>query len=169
LVRLNGKSDKNVQFPFSTDGSDLEKMIKRHNMDRASPDVVELIRSLKPYGGGNNALRSVHDLDIMDKHRTLIPVFEMAEVPPFVFGHALFQKVRVGPISDGMFIMALPGDSGLEVGLEISALLHLRFPEGVPLAGHEIIPTLHELAESVAGILEIFETHCFGQQIGPSS
>jgi hypothetical protein len=166
LVRLNGKSDKNVQFPFSKDGSDLEQMITRHNVDRASPDVVELIRSLQPYCGGNSALRSIHDLDIIDKHRTLIPVFEMVEAPRFAIGQALFQNIRVGPIVDGMPIIPLPENSGFEIGQEIGALLHLRFSDGGPLSGHEIVPTLHELAESVAGVVKIFETHCFGQQGG---
>ena len=166
LVRLNGASDKNVQFPFSNDGSNLKEMIKHHKVDRASSDVIELIRSLKPYSGGNNALRSIHDLDIIDKHRTLIPVFEMVEAAPFTNGHALFQNIRVAPIEDGVPIMPLPRDSGFEIGQEISGLLHLRFPRDTPLAGHEIVPTLHDLAELVTRIVEIFRAHCLGQQDG---
>ena len=46
-----------------------------------------------------------------------------------------------------MPLMPLPENSGFEVSREIRGLLHLRFPNGGPLPGHEIVPTLHELAE----------------------
>ncbi len=73
LGRLNGKKDKEVYFPFCKDASKLEQTIRDKNFYRASPKAIALMRSLKPYVGGNVALRYIHDLDILDKHIMLIP------------------------------------------------------------------------------------------------
>lgn len=70
LVRSAGQSDEDVYFPFSRTPEDLGLMIERRHLDRAGPDAINLIQSLKPYHNGNKALRLIHDLDI---HRALIP------------------------------------------------------------------------------------------------
>ena len=61
LVRLNGGSTNSVYFPFADSGDDLEALIKKRKIDRASAEVVEIIRALKPYKGGNDMLRAIHD------------------------------------------------------------------------------------------------------------
>jgi hypothetical protein len=58
IVRAAGGSDDNVYFPFCKNVHELGGMIKRRNIDRAGPDAVNLIQSLKPYHGGNAALPS---------------------------------------------------------------------------------------------------------------
>jgi hypothetical protein len=66
LVRLKGKSTKKVYFPFCDQSVDLKDAIKKRYMHRAGDDVVRIIESLKPYRGGNAALRAIHDMDISD-------------------------------------------------------------------------------------------------------
>jgi len=73
LARLNDKSDKNVYFPFAENAGELEEQIKRRKFTYCGSDAVALLRTFKPYRHGNEALRSIHDLDILDKHRSLIP------------------------------------------------------------------------------------------------
>ena len=73
LARLNGKPDKNVYFPFAENASGLEEQIRNRKFNLCGKDAVNLLRTFKPYRGGNEALRSIHDLDILDKHRSLIP------------------------------------------------------------------------------------------------
>jgi hypothetical protein len=73
LVSMAGGNTKNVYFPFGDDADGFEEMIKKRHLDQAGDDVVEMVRSLKPYKGGNELLRTIHDLDITDKHKTLIP------------------------------------------------------------------------------------------------
>jgi hypothetical protein len=90
LVRLNGQSDKGVYFPFAGDAAELEKMIKDRHIDRAGPDIVELVRSMKPFKGGNIKLRAIHDLDITDKHKTLIPTANRFVPPDFKVGNTSF-------------------------------------------------------------------------------
>jgi hypothetical protein len=168
LVRLNGKSDKGVYFPFSEDAADFDDMMKRRNLHRATPDVRDLIRSLEPYKGGNKALRAVHDLDIIDKHQTLIPAMQYVSSPPYIaaspegnVGGTVTVKMAVA--GDGDPIANVPAMPGISPGdlLEIEDLT-LVFPGEVPFAWTDILPTLHELTELVAGIVETFEAHCIG-------
>jgi hypothetical protein len=66
LVRLNGGNIKKVYFPFASEGDNLNKRIKERKIHRAGPDIVQIIKCLKPYKGGDNALWAIHDLDITD-------------------------------------------------------------------------------------------------------
>jgi hypothetical protein len=75
VVGLNKGNTKNVYFPFAENADELESQIKSKHFDRASAEAVDLLKSLKPFKGGSAALRAIHDLDVMDKHHTLIPVY----------------------------------------------------------------------------------------------
>jgi len=113
LVRMNGGETKDVNFPFAGGADGLEIAIKNRNINRAGKDVVEIIRSLKPYTGGNEALRAIHDLDIADKHVTLIPTTHFAGIHGVQTKHAnggvvMINNLRFGPIKDGMTPLSLP-------------------------------------------------------------
>lgn len=159
LVRLNGGNDKNVYFPFSETAGDLDEMIKKRKLHRASPDVVELIRSMKPYHGGNLALRAIHDLDVVDKHKSLIPVARLASLPRFTVRGEVYDGVGVD-VSEGTVAWRLPAQARYKPGLSMPGKFHLMFPTGSPLAGKEVGPTLHELRQLVLTIVETFEAHC---------
>ena len=167
LVRLNGKSDKGVQFPFSADAADLPHQIKSKNLNRAAPDVVRLLTSLKPYRGGNLALRAVHDLDIQDKHQALIPVANFVEAPGgtmMIGGRAnLIPNWESKVTHDGQVLVMMPVMGNLSLGDEIAAKFALIFGENDVLAGREVVEALHSLMELVAGIVKSFETLCAGR------
>jgi hypothetical protein len=164
LVRLNGQDDSDVYFPFSASEAVFDRAIKRCNMDRASAEAVAVLRSLKPYRGGNEALRAVHDLDIMDKHRALIPTTDMVGAPDVPWANEPGASARFGPIRDGMSVPALVAQSHLPIRHWARGEFVLRFstldPSGNragPLGGGELVPTLKGLAELVDGIVEAFE------------
>ena len=81
LVTINGKSAKEVYFPFCATAAELPRMIRDRKIHRAGADVVALIESMKPYSGGNIALRAIHDLDVTDKHHALLPVLSGVSLP----------------------------------------------------------------------------------------
>lgn len=159
LVRLNGKSNKSVYFPFCESESGLEAMIKKRNFDRAAPDVVNLVRSLKPYARGNAALRYVHDLNILDKHIMLIPIAGYLKNPGGGMG---FDQENLAPrtICSGAILAKLVPD--LVPNNNIPVRLNLVFPWHGPFEDHDIIPTFHGLVEDFSGIINEFETLCFG-------
>lgn len=165
LVRVNGGNDKGVHFPFADSATELPAMIKRWNMDRAKPTVVALIVTTAPFKGGNEALRALHDLDIMDKHQAIIPTSDMTGVPDIPGLDSLVTGYRAGPIRDGMGFGLFGTQAALPLGFQAKGTLRLNFQafyntvsglEVAPLRGGEVVPTLTSLADHVAGLVEAF-------------
>jgi hypothetical protein len=65
MARKHPKSDSGVHFPFSEDELQLTAQINRKKFDRCGPNAIALLRTLKPYKGGNLKLRALHDLDVL--------------------------------------------------------------------------------------------------------
>jgi hypothetical protein len=160
LVRLNDGNVKKVSFPFSDTQSTYEDMLKEKNMHRAAPHVVAHLRTLRPYKKGDDALRAIHDLDIDDKHRTLIsaPAMLSMDTGMAIFGPDGEQYPMYTPVLDGQVTMFMRvGQTDLKHGQELPGNFHLLFPIGGPLGGSDLIPTLHSLVQLVTGIVESFE------------
>lgn len=95
LVRINGKSAAEVYFPFCASVVDPPRIIRQRKIPHAGPDVVTLIESMKPYKGGNISLRVIHDLDVTDKHRALLPILSGVSLPlGKLFGTNLSDNVE---------------------------------------------------------------------------
>jgi hypothetical protein len=141
MVRIAQKSDNGVYFPFSESADELDNMIRRRNFDRAGTDAVILLKSLKPYRNGNVALRLIHDLDVQDKHRALIPNL-------MGFASPIIQMWE----DDGTINPRVIGDPNSPSEVKFA------FPGELEPRGRELIPTLHELVVLVEGIVEAFRT-----------
>lgn len=162
LVRLNGGDERNVYFPFAESEIALDEMVIRRRMDRASPEALALIKSVKPYHGGNEALRAVHDLDIIDKHQTLITAVTMTGTPHIPWE----QAMRVGPIRDGASFLIVHQHQMLwPIGYRANGDFLLEFPrfravgdrlEPYPLGGKEVSQALIGLAKVIDTIIEEF-------------
>jgi hypothetical protein len=157
LVRINNKSPNNVYFPFCASAADLPDTIRKRNVHRAGKDVVQAIESLKPYKGGNVALRLIHDLDIADKHQALLPVIGAVSLPlGQIFKTDL--PLNVGNWQsiidhDGQMIIGTPNILGLPPGTELPArfFLALNFP-GIGV--RPAIEGLHGLAYEADSIFK---------------
>lgn len=162
LARVAGRSDKGVYFPFCETAADLVDTIKKRNAHRAGVDVVDVIKTLKPYKGGDMALRAIHDLDIADKHHALLPVLGAATVP-------VGEILRIGPeypllqnftlstliASDRQIIVGLPNyGSAPPIGTKLPARFFLAFDNTAALKGAEVFKTLHDLAEAANRVFD---------------
>jgi hypothetical protein len=158
LVRLNNQSDDDVYFPFSKAQADFQRMFAKRHMDRASPQAQALIHALQPYPGGDDDLRAIHDLDIIDKHQMLIPAADMVGMPDYAGPNGLVHGLKVS-VRDGIKVLV---DSYLEpyvsTGRPYRGTFSFNFPlttaSGIPfpLAGREVVPTVIQLATKVEGI-----------------
>lgn len=155
LVRLNGHSPDNVYFPFAGSESDFDQMIKRRHMDRASPPVVDLLKQLKPYKGGDNALRAIHDLDIMDKHQSLL-----LTVIEFHTGRQsmMYEHFTLRP--DDTWWSTIYEEVAATDPTTVTPAL--KFPGNAPLEGEEVIPVTRELIEKVLSVVVAFEILIWG-------
>jgi hypothetical protein len=66
---------RQVQFPFCEGPTRLDKAVKKALADRVGPNFEAVLKGLRPHGkpGGNELLYLIHELDILDKHRLLVP------------------------------------------------------------------------------------------------
>jgi len=72
LAVQHSGSSSGVYFPFGKSKDIFENEVRRKTK-KLPRDAVNLIRSLKPYKGGNDLLWSIHDLNREDKHIRLAP------------------------------------------------------------------------------------------------
>jgi len=156
LVRMNGGRDDNIYFPFANDATELEIKIKKRHFDRVHPDAVDLVRAFQPYGNGNAALRGVHDLDIIDKHRTLLPVAGHVRGPGMALGFDRLEDINIRRHADGRMRLEHAGD--LPIGKITPASFKLFFPRGGPFAELEMLPTLYRLLHYFSRFIGAFET-----------
>ena len=159
LVRLNGGDASDVYFPFAKSADKLDGMIKSKKFDRASPQAVQLLNSIRPYEGGHQALREAHDLDILDKHRQLIP-FSAAIRCRGVGVHVNLDVLHLNRSVGGLHGPAASMKwSGLLAGTRVPIDFDLLFEgrEGIPFTQQEVIPTVETLVISFSGIIEAFE------------
>ena len=165
LVRLNEGNTANVYFPFASNADGLETAIKKRKIDRAAPDVVEIVRSLRPYTGGNKTLRAIHDLDIIDKHKLIIPTANLTSMPDIAIlgaGMILMVGNKYGPVEEGRRMMTLPATEDIKIGQEFNTTFEIAFGPDAPFQFEPILPTLHQMTELVSGIVKTFQTHCLG-------
>ncbi len=150
-------------------------LAKEHS--RLGADVVGAIRDLKPFKGGNKLLRGLHDLDVLDKHRLIVPAY-LAKWHRYDHGQALADALGLPEpvlfMTDGTIdsTFVRPGER-IRSKLGIDPLKYLRphdrgvvsrFPSLVsaPFAGEEVVPTLHQLKQMVAKILLSFQAKFSG-------
>ena len=125
LVEENDKSAKSVHFPFAETADELPEMIQRKNFYKAGPRAVEVLTELRPYRGGNLALRAIHDLDIQDKHQAIIPVGATGSVGVKV---EMQNGAPVILLGDYSTVLAFPKDGGFAekpIVETLEALVHL--------------------------------------------
>ena len=138
LARNAKQSDQGVYFPFSDQPEGLDIQIKAKKFSRAGEKAVALLKSLKPYKGGNVALRELHDLDVRDKHKTVL-------FAAFVSDGILF---RVRDEENRPIFHLMPEGP--------SPSIKLLFQENSVFSGKEIIPTLRGLVKLVDGVIDAF-------------
>lgn len=133
-ARRNNNSDKNVYFPFSESEEKLDESIHKKKFYRAGEKAILVIKEIKPFKCGNILLRAIHDLDVTDKHKLLLPVPVQLESP------AIMVKDENGmPIPP----IVMPGHGKAT----------LIFSNDTDIAGREIIPTLIEMISISSDII----------------
>lgn len=132
----------------------------------AARTFQEGLLCLEPYfGGKHEVLRVVDYLDITDKHRLLITALasydsltvDLSAMVPESFG-AKLPSLRLVP--DQSHFPLKHNDSLFEAPSDVmqksnpKATIAIAFGEPRPLRGEPIVPTLSDIAETVAGIIK---------------
>lgn len=136
LARIKFKSDSDVYFPFAENEETLEAAIKSKCFQKAGEDAVTLLKEIRPYRGGNDMLRAIHDLDIQDKYTAL----------PVTLGHF---KVKLS----ASYNIDVPFENTITI---TSAEIDYLFWEGTVLNGTKCVESLEQLVEIVSRVLKAF-------------
>ncbi len=159
LVRRANGPTKYIKFPVRKTREEVEGALRKGDIKIAHPDVIAcILDEIKPYKGGNDALLSLHEMDITDKHLLLIPVVSVAGLT-HVYGRAggiRFEDCTFTVSGGGeLGIARMPGD--FELQSQGQPTFTIVFGRGQALQGQSVIPTLHQLAQLVSGIVQTIE------------
>lgn len=160
----DGKVDvpdaRNAAFPFCELPERLDDIISTRLIGKPLPEIRQRVHDLKPYRGGNEMLFLLHELDLIDKHKLLVPIGDYTKIND----RDLRRQVHNFPA--GVYIDgATFGNNRRDIGWSIepatyaveSDLWEKEFdvPVGVvfsmtsPNKLFPVIPTLHQLVNVV--------------------
>lgn len=140
--------------------SELVGAISNRKISGAAPEICRIIiDDRKPYRAGNDLLYGLHDLDIIDKHKLLIPIVSIVELRGATGEDDCGGSFRGLNflIAQGGRINAVSSAKNLKITNHGQPSFNIRFDKGQIFDGKSIVPTLHELSDRVSGILEKFE------------
>jgi hypothetical protein len=159
--------DSHTRFPLRETAQDLKGTIKGGLIKQASPAVTNyIVDVVKPYKGGNDALWALHDLNILDKHRLLLPVMQATALVGVCAEDDRGSKMVAASliVTRNRAATSFISPGNIKVTNKGKAIPLIFFDKGLPLEGQSIIPALHQLAELVSGVVERIETVFFGEK-----
>jgi hypothetical protein len=136
-------------------------------MDRSGKRVVNALRALRPYPKGNDGIITLDHLDILDKHRLIIPVIE-AIAPSF-------STITDSAPDGGTYTLLIDGDQPIEFDKEVLKIpsnsfasrgsfplisIDVGLPMGTPFEGTRVAGWLGEMANYLCGVITAFESLC---------
>ncbi|GAC1666826.1 MAG: hypothetical protein NVS9B4_22580 [Candidatus Acidiferrum sp.] len=147
IVGSGKEPSRRVEFPIAKDINRYQEE-KARKVEGMRPEAVEAIDKLKPYKGGNDALWRIHELDNIDKHRTLFSVAHdylfYADWLDWPYRHNTDT-----PHFAGIFDEQVERDVQLEIDKAVTA------PKSA--SGKSLLPTLHHLVDVVEDLVPGFK------------
>lgn len=153
--------DRTVMFPICETPEALQTQLEKGKIGAHAPRIADIIiNDIKSTKHGNSYLYGLHVLDIMDKHRLVIPVIDTIKLE-----RASGSSTSDGEFFDRDFIIQWlrKGEATSTPPAEIQiedyqdVIFTIRFRKGQPFAGKSVIPTLNKLSGCVSRIIDNLE------------
>lgn len=149
LVGSGDEPTRRVEFPIAKDFATYEAE-KSRKVEGMRPLAIKHIDNLKPYKGGNEPLWRVHELDNIDKHRTLFTVAHdylfMADWMPMI--SAPYWLKTGNPNFAGVFDPEAEQETQLEIDKAVS--------DSQAAQSNALLPSLHQLVDFVEELVFSF-------------
>lgn len=164
-LEKTGSNTKWCKFPFGETRDELIGTVRGGAIQKFSPALADfIINVVKPYRVGNDTLCALHDLDIIDKHKIIIPTMAVTSVRvdvqddkgPIYSGKFIRRVSFNGEISDYPATVTSPHN--LQIKNYGQDTFDIFFEIGVPKTRKPVIPTLHNFVEIVTDIIDSIET-----------
>jgi hypothetical protein len=160
VTRFGGTPDTSTRFPF---GKTREKTVTicKRVMQRVHPNVITcIVQDIQPYKGGNNALYALHTLDIIDKHRLVVPIFPTVGVKVAMKGDDGSVDYLAFIIARGEETDMVHPPSGSQVESYSNLMLHILFDDVEGFERRPVVKTLYEVRQIVLAVMyEIERTY----------
>jgi hypothetical protein len=137
-------------FPISENVATYERE-KARKVKGMRSEAIEAIDALKPYGGGNEFLWRLHELNNIDKHRLLFTVDRDTIFQAAWINHPLgsqfntFGMKASQPHFGGIFDRKMENQIQLEIGKTLE--------ESKIAEGDALLPSLHQLVNAVENLI----------------
>jgi hypothetical protein len=165
-ARNSVKPSENTHFPiFTSDQHMIDPLKGIEGKKWLSQSERAIVKTLKPYRGGDNTIWPLHHLDIHRKHERLI----RASIDPrfrFQFGNAasgqgafmMAGMTGAQRFDDKTVLGSVPNFALSLADRHTDLAMQITFNEVVAgLAGHEVVTTLLRFIQRVADIIELFD------------
>jgi hypothetical protein len=175
-IAMRAGPGRKTEFPFNNGPQEFENA-HRGAIKGRSKTAVEILRTIKPFKGGNELLWGLHVADIVDKHHTLIPayvstnpvaVFDMAvfmrdaprpaEWGPIPSFHLALRGTTDCPVEDGAIICRIEREHRPKEDMNLELTPDIAFGEPEVFRGKPMVETLNQMAGVVDGVVESFRT-----------
>jgi hypothetical protein len=152
IAATDTKPAAGVGFPIAKDKTTYES-VRARKVEGIRPEAVELIDSLKPYDGGNAVLWRIHELDIIDKHRSVLTSGQNAIYVSQWFDKRFLLKPRGLKAKAPSFASAF--EEHMEDDVYSPALKSFFHKRGIE--GQALVPTLNEFITYVESLIPRFK------------
>jgi len=177
LVLDNGVTPtKDTKFPISSSSKRIDDYIASALQGAASSSIA-LVKRIKPYPGGNDTLWRLHQIDIVDKHRLLVPVggahsnikWTVSMPNPFGEGHLppmtmpIVPTNRQFPLENGAVLLRTKSAPGItdKNQNQYEFVFDIAFGEGQIFDGESVSVTLKQLIDFTERVVDIFARYIF--------
>ena len=133
------------------------------NLPGVDPKLLAEIEGLQSYHAGEtqDILRTIHDLDIIDKHRR-IPVVSATLLGTSWSsqgGEVHVTDPCLGAFEDGAVVgrFRIVSEEGAHVSMQTHFAFGIQFGEGIPATGQEVESTLESWRVKIGGLVSSFE------------
>lgn len=163
--RLTDRQETAVQFPFAKEANALDRAIQQRFAHYMGTGFYCALRQLRPHGppGGNDLLYLIHEMDIIDKHKLLVPTGDYTKglttmirqvAPDFPYAmdsagffNATFSWVARNILPDDQLGTAKPSAGHIferELDIPVGIILHI----GTQGPLRPLITTLNKLVDT---------------------
>ena len=172
VIANNSEIERSTEFPIIGTPGNFEIVLGR-KLNGASAKAKSLVRRLKPYKGGREPFWVIHAMDVLDKHRGIIPagaahrniIITMRMPIPnsnnvIRSSFGLTPADRAYPLKDGTEVFRVKAGGRVSFGEFHDApqfTFEAAFGEGQVVEGQPIFPTVEQLVQFTERVIEIFE------------
>lgn len=149
------------QFPIREGRKELEVSINGGLKKQSGTEAIcaLLLDTIKPYKAGNYTLWALHELNILDKHKLLVPMLKFMRFGDICLEDEAHTIIPLSPIfsTSGVDLRELTDATPvgkLTVKDKGHASLKILFDVSVPFGGESVFVTLCNISEEVSRTIE---------------